>query len=594
LNASVFLAAMNRWVILLLPLFYGAIFWDWIIQRYLPFVDRGAVVTLAAMVAGFTAFTQSERLKNLRLRWRAHWWIFLLLTLLLFGLVYQPELPYLRSHFNTLLATRRDVSSGKFIFVDTLSQYGVGVVYFLLAVFRCLRLPIAYPGLAFVLNGLYILQFILLFLILYRATKNIFISLAGLAGVLYFAYFAVSWPSILHIPAQSPLRYGMTYLLLGVGWIGMSRTGRIWRIVELVLIGAASAWSLEVLLYTVLPLDALLFIGGVLYSDQRKTGLRDFGKRLLLQIGVILFCWSAWWAATAIAAGQPPNLLHYADVFAHYTFSDRNGPRMDFHSFWTGVTAAIYLGTILAVIFTAWKQRSRLPAATAALMAGLSVAGLLQYLYYFVYDLDYHLSLVCTPLVLVIALWIFISQNDGTAVGFHPLRRWIFGLTIIVSLWFCMVQTGWLFNSGIKNSLIYKITRSWSSEGALVFANPYRIPPSNDTVMTLVTFIQQYAAGDPSIAIFAKPEDQTEALLITRKTHLLDLTDPPISTTSRSFTSHILMLAERYAGVPEYIFYDSSENALIETQWKAFLLLTARGSYAVVDREGSILVYRKQ
>ncbi|MBN2084342.1 MAG: hypothetical protein JW748_03895 [Anaerolineales bacterium] len=594
ISGSVFLASMNKIIILLLPLFYGGIFWGWFIQRYKPFLGRGAIVLLAAMIAGFAVFTQSDRFRPLRRRWSSQGWIVLLLGLLLCGLVYQPELPHLRSHYNTLLATMQDVLSGKFIFVDTLSQYGVGIVYFLLAVFNLFRLPVAYPGLAIVLNVLYILQFALLFLILHQATKNIFISLAGLAGILYFAYFAVSWPSMLRVPAQSPLRYGMTYLLLGVGWAGMNRTGRVWRIAELVLLGAASVWSLEVLFFTVIPLDALLFTGGVLFSDKPRTGLREFGNRFLLQIGVIGFCWIAWWVATAIAAGQPPNLSYYFEVFLKYTSSERYGPQMDFHSFWNGVVPAIYLGTLLAVVFTSWRQRSRLPGEIAAVMAGFSVAGLLQYLYYFVYDLDYHLSLICTPAILVIVLWIFISQKDRTARGVPRLNRWIFGLTVIISVWFCMVLTSGFFNIGIKNSLIYKINRDWFLEESLVFTNPYRLQPSNDTVVTLAAFVQKYAAGDPSIAIFAKPEDQTEVLLLTHKTHLLDLTDPLISTSSRSFTSHILSLAGRYAGVPEYIFYDSSENALIETQWKAFQLLAAGASYSVVDRKGSILVYRKQ
>jgi hypothetical protein len=593
-ETSAFFEFLHRRVVSVLPLLYGGIFWGWFSQRYAPLIDSGRIAALLVMVAVFTAFSQSERLQNFGLRWREHGWIFLLIGLILFGLVYQPELPFLRSHANTFLSTMEDMLNGKIICVDTLSQYGIGVVYFLLAVFQIFRLPVSYPGLVVLLNALYILQFALLFLILHKATRSLYLSLAGLAAILYFAFFAVTWPSMLYIPAQSPLRYGWTYLLVGAGWIGLGRTGKNWRILEGTLLGAASLWGLEAFLYAFLSFDAVLFTGEVLFSPEWKEGLRRFVRRLLIQIGVVIFCWGAWWSLTAIAAGRPPNLSYYLDVFASYTSSGKSGPRMDFHSFWRGVVPTVYIGTILAVVFAAWKRRNRLPRETAALMAGLSVAGLLHFLYFFVYDLDFHLSLVCTPLIMVATLWLSVSQNGRTAEGIPRLNRWIFGMTIVGSIWVCMIQISPYFFSGIRNSLLYEMTIGQSAGEALVFKNPYRLPPSNDTVSTLVAFVEKYAAGERSIAIFARDDDQVEVLLLTHKTHLLDLTDPLTCRTSRSFTAHVLTLAEEYAGVPDYIFYDSTEGVLQDTQIKSFRFLTAGASYSVVDRKGNILVYRKE
>ncbi|MBN1438636.1 MAG: hypothetical protein JW929_04425 [Anaerolineales bacterium] len=83
-------------------------------------------------------------------------------------------------------------------------------------------------------------------------------------------------------------------------------------------------------------------------------------------------------------------------------------------------------------------------------------------------------------------------------------------------------------------------------------------------------------------------------LLLTRKTHLLDLSDPLTAQISPSFTAHVLEKAGEYAGIPEYIFYDSSEGALQDAQKKTFQLLTDGASYAVIDRKGKVLVYRRQ
>ncbi len=592
LMRSALFGRLNEWGIRLLPIFYGVIFWGWFCRQYQPKFGLRSIFVLLFLVTAYTVFARSEWLQNFRLRLRKHWWIYILVVLFLLGLIFQPALPFNRSHSNPLLASMLDVRNGKWIFVDTLSQYGVGVIYFLLSIFYLFRLPVSYSGLAVVINALYFIQFAALFLILNKATRSFFLSLAGIGAILYFNYFAVAWPSILRIPAQGPLRYGLTYLLLGVAWIGMNRPEKRWWIVELALLGIASVWSLEVFLLAFVPLNAVHFCGEVLFSPQRKTGLIAFGKRLLMQFGTVILCWGAWWAATLRATGQPPNLAYYLDVFITFTSLSAGGTRVDFHAFWAGVVAAIYLGTILAVMFAGWRRMERLPVETAALLAGLSAVGLLQYLYYFVYDIDFHLSLLCVPLIMVIVLWISITQNPFSARGIPRINRWIFGTVVVISMWFAMAQTISWFYSGVRNSFLFQAADTLSGE-PLSITDPYRMEPSNHAVSALMDLTERYASDDRAIAVFAHPDDQTELLLLTGKTHLLDMTDPVMCTVSLSFSAHVRDLAERFAGVPDYIFYDSSEGVLLDLQKEAFRILTSGASYSVVDRIGNILVYRR-
>jgi hypothetical protein len=583
----------NKRAIQLFPLFYGGIFWIWFFQQYHPSFRIRSVAVLIAMSIAFTIFALYKPLREFRLRVRTHWWIWLLLGLFLCGLIIQPELPFNRAHSNPLLAPMLDIANGKVIFVDALAQYGVGLAYFLLAVFQLLRLPLSYGGLAAVLNTVYILQFAVLFLVLHKATRSLLLSLAGLGAILYFTFFAVAWPSMLRIPAQSPLRYGLTYLILAAGWIGMNHTSRFWRIAESVLLGVASLWSLEAFIYAILPLSALHFVGEVVFSRNWKTSLLDFGRRILLQVGVVLFCWAAWAAATLISTGQLLNLTDYVDLFNYFTSAQKYSYHMDFHSFWTGAVTALYVGTILALLYAGWKRSGRISGETAGLLAGLSVFGLIQYLYFFVYDIDFHLSLLCMPLLMVITIWISMTQNPQSAAGFPRLNRWIFGSAVVVSVWLCMAQTSPWFFSGIRNSLLYKIVAEVPSGEVLTFRDPYRVPPTNETVSVLAALTDKYAAEERSIAIFARPDDQTEVLLLTGKTHLLEMTDPVMCSISRSFSAHILELAAEYAGAPEYIFYDSTEGALLDLQKEAFRLLTSAGRYSAIERIGEIIVFRK-
>ncbi|MBN1438638.1 MAG: hypothetical protein JW929_04435 [Anaerolineales bacterium] len=285
MESSRFFAFLNRWAVALLPLLYGAIFWGWFSERYSPGMDSGRTGILLILIAGFAAFSLSARLRNFTSHRRFHRWIILPVVLIIVGFAYQPQLPFLRSHAGSFLSTVSDVLHGNFVLVDTLSEYGVGVVYFLTAAFRIFRIPVSYPGFVFLLNILYLLQFALLFCILLNATRSLCLSLTGLAAVLFFAILAVTWPSMLCIPTQSPLRYGWSYLALAVRWVGLGRSDRKWRICELALIGAAALWGLEAFAYTILCFNGTVFTGEVLFSLQWAEGLRRFLRRLAIQIG---------------------------------------------------------------------------------------------------------------------------------------------------------------------------------------------------------------------------------------------------------------------------------------------------------------------
>lgn len=586
-------AKMNRLVVGLTPVFYGGIFWSWFCRQYQPHFGRRSFIILIAMAAVFMTFARSERLRAFRLRLRNHWWILLFAGVFLFAIVYQPGLYFDRAHSNPLLAPALDVQAGRTILVDSLSQYGIGSVYFLLAVFSVFQLPVFYHGLAAILTVLYFLQFTVIFLILHKATRSFFIGLAVLGVIVYFSFYAVTWPSLLRIPAQGPLRYGLTYLVLGAGWIGIRHKGRFWQILELVLIGAASVWNLEVFLYTFIPVSVLHFIKDVLFAERRPAGMAAFAKRMLLQLSVVILCWIAWWSATLASAGSPPNLTYYSDIFTWFISIGAEGRRMDFHSFWTGIVAAIYLGSILAAVYAGVRRSRRIPVEMAALMAGLSAAGLLQYLYYFGYDLDFHLALLCPPLLMVVAIWFSISQNDVSARGVPRFSCWSFGGMLVISVWLCMAQVGPRFLDGVKKSFLYQMAMEMSAGDVVTFADPYRLGPTNDTVAALLELTEKYTADEWSIAVFAFPDDQTELLLLTGKSHLLEMTDPVMCSISHSFASRILDLADQYSGVPQFIFYDSSDGVLLDLQQDAFRRLVSAGSYTVVDRIGNVLVYRK-
>jgi hypothetical protein len=230
-------------------------------------------------------------------------------------------------------------------------------------------------------------------------------------------------------------------------------------------------------------------------------------------------------------------------------------------------------------------------AETGVLLAGLSAAGLLQNLYF--YGIDFHFSLVCTPLILVIVVWISTVQNPSAAREIPRPNRWIFGMAVLISVWLCAVQIRPWFSAGLRNSLFYQLVTNPAPEISPAFRNPYSFAPSDNSVSALVALLEKYAGDERDVAVFVHHDDQTEALLLTGKTHVLGLSDPAMRPLSRSFSAHVLDLAARKAGTPGYIFFDSTYGAQLDVQRNAFEIPASAGRYSVMDMKGGILVYRR-
>ncbi len=585
---------INSWMVALFPVFLSVVFWAWFYSVYKPSPGLKSLIGLAVVLIGTIFYTRLTALQKIRHDFRTYWWAYILLALLLIGLVYRPDLFFDRHHFNFFLAPLNDILHGRVLFVNSTSQYGVGVIYFLAGIYRILGLPIYYGGLSLIGDVLFIIQYALLFLMLLKVTRSPILSLAGMAAIIYFNFLSVYWPSMLRTPAQSPLRYGFTYILLLVAMIGADKPGKTWGGLELALLGICSIWSLETFLYTILSLDAYHFIADVLSRPQVKTGMVVFLKRIALQLAVVGLAWGALLAFSFVFSGHWPNLVFYWDYFTSYTAADQYSHPIDIHSFWPGLTTAIYLLSIFFVLYARLKRKDIVSVEMASLLAGMSVAGLLQFTYYFVYDIDYHLALLCVPLIFVLFCWL--------AVVLHaPATRWIsmglrlsFGLTMGVSLWVCAVHTLIHFHEIGKKTLVYEIASGIKTGQRVDFASPYHVGPSSPQVAELVGLIDKYAPAGRQMAIFVQPDDETEALLLTEKVHLLDISEADMSAISPAYADMVLRLARESAGLPVYIFYDSGKGELNDLQQQAFNILTSAAAYTAVDQAGPYIVLEKK
>jgi len=580
---------INRNILNVLPFGYGVIFWIWIYRTYdilqPKFWTAWRVVPLVLFLVLFCLWMID--LWRTRSRSRYSWMIYLGTGLLLIGLVYRPELFVDRHHYNFFMAPLNDVFHDKVLFVNTTSQYGVGVIYALAVMFRILHLPVGYEGLSFILALLFILQYLTLAAILWGTTQDLTLGVAGLLVMVYFNYLSVLWPSMLRTPAQSPLRYGLIYLVLWTALINTKTSSRYLRILEYILVGIANIWSLETFLYTVISLNAFYFIGDVLFATQFRAGLKTFAKRLAFQVIAVTVSWGVLLMFTRLVSGSFPNLQMYLEYFQAYGVIPYDGGPIAPHIFITGAVMFVYLFSIFFVLFDRFRQVRFLSASMASMLVGMSVAGLLQYVYYFVYYIDFHLSLLSIPLIFVLALWMAIIRRH-VSIAF-PFRVSTFA-ALIISLTMSMIVTAPSFYEKFSKSMLFV---SLIEKQSVVPTNPYRVIPSDRSIKVLVDLIQKYAAGEKQIAIFVSPDDQTEALLLTGKTDLLGISEPGMSSISPTYSAFVLNQAQMIAGQPRYIFYEIEKNDWVPLQKEAYQFLVEPSKYIIIDKRRNYVVLER-
>jgi len=237
-------------------------------------------------------------------------------------------------------------------------------------------------------------------------------------------------------------------------------------------------------------------------------------------------------------------------------------------------------------LFDRLQRKNFLSLPVSGMLVGMSVAGILQYVYYFIFYLDIHLALLCAPLIFVMALWMSIVRQN---ISIPPALRISLTASLLISLIAGMVMTSQGFYEKFSASLFY----SALIKRDVKLSNPYHINPSNKSVEFLVSLIQKYTASEQEIAIFVTPDDQVEALLLTDKTDLLGMTEAEMSAFSPTYSALVIQRAKATTELPLYIFYATGKKDLIPLQQEAYQILSKKARYVIIDQKRDIVVMKK-
>lgn len=365
-------------------------------------------------------------------------------------------------HGNLYLGAANAILHGSHLLVDEVSQYGVGSIYLLAALFELI--PIDYGTLSLIDAVLSAVVFAAGYLILRMAGTGRLLGLGAMAVTVIVLAWGLTFP-IGGIVQNGAIRFGLlpvslvffriaSIRLAGGGRAGLARVSGwlAWAVV-----GLSAIWALEALLYTTATLTGLVLAEAM----TRPPGSRR--RWILGRVVRALIAWAGFHLAFAIyiliAAGQLPDWGMYISYLRDFLVGKVGDLTYDFEPWSPGLLVGFgYLASATATALAIWRRRDWFDANQVAFiaLAGLSLYGLIQFSYFDNRSLATILPFLCFPLLLSATIWLDLIQRDP---GAGPaLRRGAVAVALTLA--------------AVTVSTVWPDARERSTDTALAYALP--------------------------------------------------------------------------------------------------------------------------
>jgi len=448
---------------------------------------------------------------------------------------------FARHHQNFFLGPVNDILNGKDVLIDSYSQYGLFMPYFLALFFRSQILPMTYPGFTLLVSGTYIIYYSLIYFILRKIQPFQWLAIITTAAIIFFNYLAVWWVFMPIIPAQGPFRYAWPYLILAANLLGdtqpaCTKRKKIVDVIELIIIGIAAIWSVEVFVYTLMTYIACQFYRYYSQKQPSKYKIDHFFSRVGLAVLVSIVCWLIFLMVILVRSKQIPQfneLINYLRFLTAYTYGsfaeEQTYKAADYIQRYWIIGLAVLFGSMQGCIFYLFSGRSDQVKRKLSSIAGLTIFGVLQFSYFFVYSFTGHFALVCVPIILLAAFWF--SELVQNKFRPHIKTSVAFGYVLLVGF-FTMQYSFYVSESRMSHTqLVYTIQyftslvkhEIWPEKLSKRFLIYH---PWNDKTLEAEKLVNQYFRGQKRIAIFISPDDEVETLMRAGKTHIYPISNP--------------------------------------------------------------------
>jgi hypothetical protein len=341
---------------------------------------------------------------------------------------------------NYLLGPANELIHGGTMLVNTVSQYGVGSIYFLAGWFHLA--PIGYGTVGFLDGILTALTFVAGYCLLRLVgVSRLLASTAMALGVISLIYnrtFPVG-----ALAEHGPLRFGLPLaVLLAVAFgLRFPRRAAAARWGLLLIVAVASIWSIEAFAYTVFTLACMAAVTGA--SLPTELRLRWLRRWALAAAGAVLVAQVVLALATLAVTSRFPDWGQYLAYFNNFIFGDLANVSYPFARWSPGLAVgALYLSSAIGTTLVVTRLPSVLAreSQTMVAIAGTTAYGISLYSYFDNRSSTYLLLYVALPALLTGVLWLSLllrlSRRAMPAVGPRVLAFALtIGIVVLAAAW---------------------------------------------------------------------------------------------------------------------------------------------------------------
>jgi hypothetical protein len=516
------------------PYFYG--------QDSLPF----SILWISILAGLFSLlFTKSSDL-NLINR-LVYYGMDLIIILVSIIACFDPQFSILISHQNFYLGPVNRLLNGGTMLVDTYSQYGVVVIYFLALLLKSGLFPFTYQGFSLIISILLALQFSTIYILLLAMLKDRYYAFSIQIVVLLLGLFGTV--GIMQaFPSTGPLRFGLSYVILFIVML-RRRYPRLQipaLVFETIFVGIASLWSFETFIYTAFTYLGICIFENLIQEFILRKGLSKLLLRLLLVFGAVVFCQGIFALFTYSRSGSWPNWSIYFNFIFTYSLGGFGVFSIDAWSPWI-FPIAIYFTSLMVFLYRYIVIKRRDTALAYELAFGMTFLGIAESTYYLNRSDPNNLFHVCAPAVILAGYWVVkivkneeVHKNIRLSVKFYSYSAIALILFAVMPSFVMKYQNNHTGYSFIGNAISMPYTENGlrtllRQEKSKLYAQE-KDPQVNEAV----DLILKYSPGKKDVTIFISPEKMTEILILANRVHSFPIADMEEDNVSSSNSKRIL------------------------------------------------------
>jgi hypothetical protein len=404
-----------------------------------------------------------------------------------------------------------------------ISQYGVGTIYFLDAVFHLI--PIGYGTYGLIDGVLTGLFYAAGYLVLRAAGVRRLLAAGAVSVGCVALLYTLRYP-VGQLPQQGALRFGLPMAVIFGSTVAerWPRRTALGRTLAVAALGVSSIWALEGFVYSLATFAAATVVAASLHPSRTRRAWAV--RQVALALGACAFFHAVLAAWTLAATGHLPDWGQYLVYLREFLLG--GGPSKDTYGFerWSP-GLAVALGTLAAAVALPVLVRRERALAARYAPAAVALGGLTGFAVVLMSYTDnrsstYLLGYITLPLLMTATLWLSLLLRSVRASLAARTGALSFGLALAAAL----LAVAWPQIGGHFSRSVLAKAYPGSSLSAAVHRLVH-LPPVDPRATAGQRLLARYMPGRKVIMLVPDaPDLATETLMRADRANLLFTGDP--------------------------------------------------------------------